>query len=295
MNTNLERIIAKIENDFNPDNSDWIPRVAAWTIDAMAQLKVFNTIKKQRTLSVNERIAISPCPISEQGFAVYDSNGCKINKLDSKNNRCCSSFTGDNVKRIMKTIDLIIKQLGKVRLTCNGKHDVSKSYDDLCLVHNGKLASYISRKKVPAGIELTNEEYWQPVADLNGDVKEDYEGFKAEVLQLISNINSKVATGRIVVNTVNDLDSLEFGEVLIGTEVYVIEEDTSYIIDSINAFDNTKTYHEYIKDAIEAKSISTDYARLPNIVADRAISDEDGRNIKETYVTKEYLFNLLGK
>lgn len=195
----------------------------------------------------------------------------------------------------MKTIDLIIKQLGKVRLTCNGKHDASKSYDDLCLVHNGKLASYISRKKVPAGIELTNEEYWQPVADLNGDVKEDYEGFKAEVLQLISNINSKVATGRIVVNTVNDLDSLEFGEVLIGAEVYVIEEDTSYIIDSINAFDNTKTYHEYIKDAIEAKSISTDYARLPNIVADRAISDEDGRNIKETYVTKEYLFNLLGK
>lgn len=47
MNTNLEHIIAKIENDFNPDNSDWIPRVAAWTIDAMAQLKVFNTIKNK--------------------------------------------------------------------------------------------------------------------------------------------------------------------------------------------------------------------------------------------------------
>lgn len=195
----------------------------------------------------------------------------------------------------MKTIDLIIKQLGKVRLTCNGKHDVSKSYDDLCLVHNGKLASYISRKKVPAGIELTNEEYWQPVADLNGDVKEDYEGFKAEVLQLISNINSKIATGRTVVNTIDELEALEFGEVLVGTEIYVINEDSSYIIDSINAFDSTKTYHEYIKDAIDAKPISTDYVRFPNIVADRAISDEDGRNIKETYVTKEYLFNLLGK
>lgn len=195
----------------------------------------------------------------------------------------------------MKTIDLIIKQLGKVRLTCNGKHDISKSYDDLCLVHNGKLASYISRKKVPAGIELTNEEYWQPVADLNGDVKEDYEGFKAEVLQLISNINSKIATGRTVVNTIDELEALEFGEVLVGTEIYVINEDSSYIIDSINAFDSTKTYHEYIKDAIDAKPISIDYARLPNIVADRAISDEDGRNIKETYVTKEYLFNLLGK
>lgn len=196
---------------------------------------------------------------------------------------------------IMKTIDLIIKQLGKVRLTCNGKYDINKSYDDLCLVHNGQLASYISRKKVPAGIELTNEEYWQPVADLNGDVKEDYEGFKAEVLQLISNINSKVATGRIVVNTIDELKALEFGEILVGAEIYVIEEDTSYIIDSINAFDSTKTYHEYIKDAIDSEPISTDYARLPNIVADRAICDEDGRNIKETYVTKEYLFNLLGK
>ena len=74
-----------------------------------------------------------------------------------------------------------------------------------------------------------------------------------------------------------------------------IGDDTSYIIDSINAFDSTKTYHEYIKDAIDSEPISTDYARLPNIVADRAICDEDGRNIKETYVTKEYLFNLLGK
>ena len=25
--TNIERIIAKIDNDFNPDNSDWIPNV----------------------------------------------------------------------------------------------------------------------------------------------------------------------------------------------------------------------------------------------------------------------------
>ena len=35
VNTSVERIIAKIDNDFNPDGSDWIPRVIAWTIDAM--------------------------------------------------------------------------------------------------------------------------------------------------------------------------------------------------------------------------------------------------------------------
>ena len=35
VNTNVEHIIAKIDNDFNPDNSDWIPRVGTWVIDAM--------------------------------------------------------------------------------------------------------------------------------------------------------------------------------------------------------------------------------------------------------------------
>lgn len=195
----------------------------------------------------------------------------------------------------MKTVDLIIKQLGKVRLTCNGKHDASKSYDDLCLVHNGTLASYISRKKVPEGIELTNEEYWQPVADLNGDVKEDYESFKKEVLQIISTVNSSLAISRIAVKDMNELESLKFGQVNVGCEIYVIDLDTSYIIDTISPLDNFKTYHEYIKDAMDSEAISTDIGRLPNIVADRAIADEDGKNIKEYYVTKEYLFNLLGK
>ena len=36
----LERIIGKIDNDFNIDNSDWIPRAGAWIIDALSQLKV---------------------------------------------------------------------------------------------------------------------------------------------------------------------------------------------------------------------------------------------------------------
>ena len=31
----VEHIIANIDNDFNPDNNDWIPRVAAWCNDAV--------------------------------------------------------------------------------------------------------------------------------------------------------------------------------------------------------------------------------------------------------------------
>ena len=193
----------------------------------------------------------------------------------------------------MRNIDLIIKQLGKVRLTCNGQYDANKAYDDLCLVHDGNFASYISRKKVPKRIELTNEEYWQPVANLNSDIKEDYNSFKEYVIQLIATINSSLSTSRISVDSITDLENLKFGQVGAGCEVYIKELDASYIIDTINPLDNSKTYHEYIKDAIDSDPISTDVGRLPNIVADRAIADEDGRNIKETYVTKEYLFNLL--
>ena len=43
----LQRIIAKVDNDFNIDQSDWIPRVAAWTIDAMSILKCTPYVKKR--------------------------------------------------------------------------------------------------------------------------------------------------------------------------------------------------------------------------------------------------------
>ena len=47
--TNVERIIAKIDNDFNPNNSDWIPRVGAWVHDALSQLQVnqYETVSKK--------------------------------------------------------------------------------------------------------------------------------------------------------------------------------------------------------------------------------------------------------
>ena len=94
-NTTIERIIAKIDNDFNPDNSDWIPRVAAWCLDAMSQLKVLATEKKTRKIKVVDRIAILPCPISGQGFAVYDSNGNKIKEYDGGQKCCDAPSTGE--------------------------------------------------------------------------------------------------------------------------------------------------------------------------------------------------------
>lgn len=60
----------------------------------------------------------------------------------------------------------VYKILGKVCLTANGKWDKTKQYDKISIVFNDvDNTSYISRQDVPAGIEITNEEYWQVIGN----------------------------------------------------------------------------------------------------------------------------------
>lgn len=52
------------------------------------------------------------------------------------------------------------KNIGKVSISCDGVWDIRKNYDKLCLVTYDSY-NYISRKQVPNGTDITNEEYWQ--------------------------------------------------------------------------------------------------------------------------------------
>lgn len=52
------------------------------------------------------------------------------------------------------------RNIGKVSISCDGVWDIRKDYDKLCLVTDGSY-NYISRKQVPNGTYITNEEYWQ--------------------------------------------------------------------------------------------------------------------------------------
>lgn len=52
------------------------------------------------------------------------------------------------------------RNIGKVSISCDGVWDIRKYYDKLCLVTDGSY-NYISRKQVPNGTDITNEEYWQ--------------------------------------------------------------------------------------------------------------------------------------
>lgn len=85
----IQRLIGKIDNDFNISESDWIPRVAAWVIDALSQMQVLPMERKRRELEVNERIAQYPCTINADELKVFDKNGCEIPELIS--NTSCNN------------------------------------------------------------------------------------------------------------------------------------------------------------------------------------------------------------
>ena len=56
----------------------------------------------------------------------------------------------------------IIRDLGKVIMTPEGIHDSTKEYDILSMVVDNNTGNgYVSKKQVPANIELDNEEYWK--------------------------------------------------------------------------------------------------------------------------------------
>lgn len=76
-----------MDNDFNLSESDWIPRVGAWVVDALSQMKVLPMERKKRRLEVSERIAQFPCEINAKELKVFDSNGCEIPELN-KNCGC---------------------------------------------------------------------------------------------------------------------------------------------------------------------------------------------------------------
>ena len=84
---NMKRLVGKVDNDFNISESDWIPRVAAWVIDALSQLKILPMEKKRRVLEVSERIATFPCTITAHELRVFDKYGNEIENGD--NNSCC--------------------------------------------------------------------------------------------------------------------------------------------------------------------------------------------------------------
>ena len=79
-------------------------------------------------------------------------------------------------------MESIIKKLGKTSVTVEKDyHSSKKEYNKLTVVEEeGAFKTYLSRKPVPIGIELTNREYWIPFSGILESIVFDYIKFKQE-------------------------------------------------------------------------------------------------------------------
>lgn len=147
----LQRIIGKVDNDFNIDDSDWIPRVGAWVIDALSQLKVLPMQRKRRKLDVVDKIAIFPCVINTKDIHVYDMNGCKITYKSSR--PCCindepnsyddvfGEFTNSKDERLRVRVHTIKEKEPKYFTVDNNKIILNFNTDYI-LVESLEVATY---------------------------------------------------------------------------------------------------------------------------------------------------------
>ena len=174
---------------------------------------------------------------------------------------------------ITDIVNSIVRYLGKVSITLNGRWKDNIEYDRLCVVYDD-FASYISKQKVPVGTKLTNTTYWQVLSNLQEEIKIDYETFKAEVLEDIADLNKRQIAGRIVVGNDNELNALTIEQVNAGAEVYVLDTKKTYIIDSIDT-QNNKNYHEQVYNSLSTAA----YSSVP----------KEDRKVENIKVLKDYV------
>jgi hypothetical protein len=184
------------------------------------------------------------------------------------------------------------QDLGKVSLTCNGTWDAGKQYDRLCIVNDGNFASYISKKDVPIGTVLSDERFWQPIANLRDDIKIDYETFKKEWLELLASIQIKLRSARVVVANKEARNNLTWLEVAAGCEVYELDTQLTYILDSIVPVINLKSWHLVVGSLLDSEA-KFQLDGTYELTAERAIADRWGYIIDEVYVSKKEVKNLV--
>lgn len=150
----LNRLIGKVDNDFNISESDWIPRVAAWVIDALSQMKCLPMERKKRVLEVNNRIAVFPCELNANEIKVFDSNGCEIDNLnEAKQCKCSESgsakpsseiavFNGTN-KNGINTLDVVDVTSSNSRNFVIAGNNIELNFDtDKITVESYETATY---------------------------------------------------------------------------------------------------------------------------------------------------------
>lgn len=171
-------------------------------------------------------------------------------------------------------MELDKQDLGKVCLTMNGEFNPTISYEELCCVYvedDSALRSFISRKPVPAGTDIYNREYWQPVCYGGGSpTPSQYYTLKvitipSDATVLINGVAQKEITAKA-----GTVVSIEVSRV--GYKTY-----TTY---------KTLTYNETLRVTLEKEAVETFTLYVDTVTPSNAVVKLNGNITKQLTVTK---------
>ena len=129
----------------------------------------------------------------------------------------------------------LIEKLGKVAITVEKDYwDKSKPYDKLTVVERkGTFGTYISRKPVPANVEITNRNYWIPFSSLREDLITDYNSFIARYGGILQEY-------AVAINNINELANTVYAKLPYGI---IVDPDSDFI----EYNDSNKTINIHVK------------------------------------------------
>ena len=186
-------------------------------------------------------------------------------------------------------MESVIKKLGKTSVTVEKDyHSSKKEYNKLTIVEEkGTFKTYLSRKPVPIGTELTNREYWIPFSGVLESITFDYLKFKRDYA-----LGNALEDNSIITRHILDrnIERIKIALKAISEEEIDNDAVIERTIKDRNITSNKIAQENILTEHFAKKSIITailaDYAVTAIKLADNSVTT---RSIVNENVTKEKL------
>lgn len=173
---------------------------------------------------------------------------------------------------------------GKVRPTIDDNWSIDNSYELLTFIKNGSKL-YISKKDVPTGIELTNEDYWDLLID-GGDVseKENKSNKKNNLNYTNENFYPTVVAVKNAIDALHIENKLKYYE-FYSSKLYIKQTSNacSYLVQAIDG-DNADLKALYYIDGSMSAYCITDTLGVNNINMCHSTDDENDLYVEVDFV-----------
>lgn len=177
-------------------------------------------------------------------------------------------------------MELYKQDLGKVCLTMNGEFDPTISYEELCCVYvedDSTLRSFISRKPVPAGTDIYDREYWQPICYGGGSPTPS----QYYTLRVITTPNDAT----VLINGVAQKEITDRAGTVVNIEVSKDGYETY-------TASKTLTHDETLRVTLEKEAVERFTLYVDTVTPSNAVVKLNGTVRKQLTVTKGTIVNI---